>query len=59
MDSILSGTSVYSQAGGGKGHYDITGTLVLAVYHHNNKLVINVKEANDIVGVNKNNLSNS
>ena len=59
MDSISSGTSVYSQAGGGKGHYDITGSLLLAVYHTNNKLVINVKEANDIVGVNSNRSSNS
>ena len=59
MDSITSGISIYSQAGGGKGHYDITGSLLLAVYHTNNKLVINVKEAQDIVGVNSNKLSNS
>ena len=59
MDSIISGTSVYSQAGEGKGHYDITGSLLLAVYHSNNRLTINVKEAKDIVGVNSNHLSNS
>ena len=59
MDSITSGISIYSQAGGGKGHYDITGSLLLAVYHSNNKLVINVKEAEDIAGVNSNRLSNS
>lgn len=59
MDSISSDISIYSQAGGGKGHYDITGSLLLAVHHHNNRLIVNVKEAKDIVGVNSNKLSNS
>jgi len=50
MDSISSAGSVYSQAGG-KGHYDITGALFLAVYHSHNQLIVNVKKAKEIVGV--------
>ena len=58
MESISSTGSVYSQAGGGKGHYDITGSICLAVYHTNNQLIVDVKSAKDIVGVNSNHLSN-
>ena len=59
MDSITSAASVYSQADGGKGQYDITGSLLLAVHHSGNRLTVHVKEAKDIVGVNSNRLSNS
>ena len=59
MESITSAASVYSQADGGKGHYDITGSLLLAVHHSANKLTVSVKEAKGIVGVNSNKLSNS
>ena len=58
MDSLSSLGSVYSQAGG-KGHYDITGSLLLAVYHSHNQLIVNVKKAKEIVGVNSNKTSNS
>ena len=58
MESISSTGSVYSQAGGGKGQYDITGSICLAVYHANNQLIVDVKKAKDIVGVNSNHLSN-
>ena len=58
MDSLSSLGSVYSQAGGGKGNYEITGSICLAVHHNNNRLIVDVKSAKDIVGVNHNHLSN-
>jgi len=58
MDSLSSTGSVYSQAGGGKGNYEITGSICLAVYHNNNQLIVDVKCAKNIVGVNHNHLSN-
>jgi len=57
IGSLTSVGSVYS-LGGGKGQYDITGSICLAVYHTNHQLVVDVKSAKDIVGVNSNNLSN-
>ena len=58
-DSISSTANIYSQGGGGKVQYDITGTICLAVYHTNNQLVVDVKSAKEIAGVNRNHLSNS